>query len=173
MKSKKTQRHKINAEVRFPSVRLVGFYDEPKIMSSYEASKIAESEQLDLILINENQEIPIVKIADYGKFLYDLEKSEKEKKKNSVKFTLKEIQLSPDISSNDLNTKIKKGIELLQDGDKVRCVLMMRGRQNASPERSEVVMLKYANGVEEAGIPESMPKLEGKKWIMILKPRKK
>ena len=75
-------RHRINADVRFPEVRLVGFYDEPKLMSSYEASKLAEAEELDLILINENQNPPVVRIEDYKKFLYHLEKSEKEKKKN-------------------------------------------------------------------------------------------
>ena len=173
MKRHNNNKHKINGEVRFPQVRLVGFYDEPKIMSSYEASKLAESEELDLILINENQTPPIVRIADYKKFLYDTEKAEKEKKKNSSKSVTKEIQLSPEISSNDLNTKIRKGIEFLEEGNKVRCTLLLKGRQRALPERGEIVMLKYAEGIDEVGVPEHLPKLESSKWIMMLKPRKK
>lgn len=171
--NKSKHRHKINGDVRFPQVRLVGFYDEPKLMSSYEASKLAESEELDLILINENQNPPIVRIEDYKKFLYNLDKAEKEKKKNSLKSVIKEIQLSPEISDNDLNTKIKKGIEFLQHGDKVKCVLQLKGRQKANPERGEMTMLKYANGVSEHGSPESLPKLENGRWLMMIKPSTK
>lgn len=166
-------RHKINGDVRFPEVRLVGFYDEPKLMSSYEASKLAESEELDLILINENQNPPVVRIDDYKKFLYNLEKSEKEKKKNSLKSVTKEIQLSPEISDNDLNTKIRKGVEFLQEGNKIKCVLQLKGRQRATPERGEITMLKYARGVEEFGVLESMPKLEGGRWLVMIKPSSK
>ena len=169
----KTNKHKLNNEVRFPQVRLVGFYDDPILMSSYEASKLAEENELDLILINENQDPPIVRIEGYKKFLYDFEKAEKEKKKNSVKSITKEIQLSPEISDNDLNTKIKKGIEFLEDNNKIKCVLQLKGRQKATPQRGEVVMLKYASGVDEVGTAESLPKLDGGKWIMMLKPRKK
>ena len=169
----KTNKHKLNNEVRFPQVRLVGFYDDPTLMSSYEASKLAEENEMDLILINENQDPPIVRIEDYKKFLYDFEKAEKEKKKNSVKSVTKEIQLSPEISDNDLNTKIKKGIEFLEDNNKIKCVLQLKGRQKATPQRGEVVMLKYAAGVDEVGTPESLPKLDSGKWIMMLKPRKK
>lgn len=166
-------RHKINADVRFPEVRLVGFYDEPKLMSSYEASKLAEAEELDLILINENQNPPVVRIEDYKKFLYHLEKSEKEKKKNSLKSVTKEIQLSPEISDNDLNTKIRKGLEFLEEGNKIKCVLQLKGRQRANPERGELTMLKYAKGVDEFGVLESMPKLEGGRWLMMIKPSSK
>ncbi len=166
-------RHKINGEVRFPQVRLVGFYDEPKLMSSYEASKLAESEELDLILINENQSPPIVRIDDYKKFLYNIEKSEKEKKRNSAKSVTKEIQLSPEISDNDLKTKMRKGQEFLEDGNKVKCVLLLKGRQRANPERGEIVMLKFAEGVNQFGVPEQLPKLESGKWLMLLKPNKK
>lgn len=169
----KTNKHKLNNEVRYPQVRLVGFYDEPTLMTSYEASKLAEENEMDLILINENQDPPIVRIDDYKKFLYDFEKAEKEKKKNSVKSITKEIQLSPEISDNDLNTKIKKGIEFLEDNNKIKCVLQLKGRQKATPQRGEVVMLKYASGVDEVGTAESLPKLDGGKWIMMLKPRKK
>lgn len=166
----KTNKHKLNNEVRFPQVRLVGFYDEPTLMSSYDASKLAESEELDLILINENQDPPIVRIEDYKKFLYNLEKAEKEKKKNSVKSITKEIQLSPEISENDLNTKSKKSLEFLRDGNKVKVVLQLKGRQKANPERGELTMLKFAKSIEDNGVLESLPKLEGGRWFMMIKP---
>jgi len=166
----KTNKHKLNNEVRFPQVRLVGFYDEPTLMSSYDASKLAEAEELDLILINENQNPPIVRIEDYKKFLYNLEKAEKEKKKNSIKSITKEIQLSPEISDNDLNTKSKKGIEFLQDGNKVKVVLQLKGRQRANPERGEITMLKFAKAIEDNGVLEALPKLESGKWLMMVKP---
>ena len=169
----KTNKHKLNNEVRFPQVRLVGFYDDPILMSSYEASKLAEENELDLILINENQNPPVVRIEDYKKFLYNLEKSEKEKKRNSLKSVTKEIQLSPEISDNDLNTKIKKGLEFLEEGNKIKCVLQLKGRQRANPERGELTMLKYAKGIDELGSLESMPKLEGGRWLMMIKPSSK
>lgn len=169
----KTNKHKLNHEIRFPEVRLVGFYDEPKLMSSYDASKLAESEELDLILINENQTPPVVRIENYKKFLYNFEKAEKEKKKNSLKSVTKEIQLSPEISDNDLNTKVKKGLEFLEEGNKVKVVMQLKGRQKANPERGEITMLKYAKGVQDLGSLESMPKLESGRWFMIVKPSSK
>jgi translation initiation factor IF-3 len=169
---KEKRKHRINGEVRFPQVRVIGD-GEPKIMSSYEAFQLAQSENKDLILINENQTIPIVKIEEYNKFLYNLEKSEKEKKKNSVKSVTKEIQLSPEISDNDLCTKSRKSKEFLEDGNKVKVVLQLKGRQKATPERGQIVMLKFFTLVEELGVAESLPKLEGSKWHMMIKPKKK
>ena len=167
----KQRRHKINGEVRFDEVRVIG--EVPQVMSSYEAYQLAQAEGKDLILINETQKPPIVKIEEYNKFLYNLEKAEKEKRKNAIKSVIKEIQLSPEISDNDLNTKARKGREFLEDGDKVKCVIQLKGRQKGNPERGEIVMLKYANILEEVGTLESMPKLEGSKWLMMIKPKKK
>lgn len=168
---KKQKLHKTNSEVRFPEVRVVGL-GEPKIMSSYEASKLAELEGKDLILINENQNPPIVKIEEYSRFLYEIEKANKEKKRNSVKSQIKEIQLSPDIADNDLGTKARKGKEFLEDGDKIKVVLQLKGRQKAAPERGEITMLKFAAMLEDSGLAESMPKLEGGRWFMMMKPKK-
>lgn len=168
----KQRKHKINSEVRFPKVRLLTA-EGSIITSSYEASKIAEENGQDLILINENQNPPIVRIEDYNKFLYDLEKREKEKKKNAVKTVVKEIQLSTEISDNDLNTKCRKAREFLEEGNKVKCVIQLKGRQKATPQRGEIVMLKFAQLLEDVGSAESMPKLEGSRWIMMLKTKKK
>jgi translation initiation factor IF-3 len=140
------RKHKINQELNFTEVRIVG-RGEPFVISTKEALDIAFSEEKDLILINENQNPPIVRIEDYNKFLYNAEKAEKEKKRNSNKSQLKEIQLSVNIS--------------------------LKGRQKANPARGELVMLKFAQLVEEFGIPESMPKLESGKWLMMMKTKKK
>ena len=169
---KKERKHKINGEVRFPQVRLIG-EGEPKIMSSYEASKLAEELGLDLILVNESQDPPIVKFGDYNKFIYDVEKAEKERKKNSKKTETREIQLSCEIHDNDLQTKSKKAKEFLEDNDKVKVVIQLKGRQKTMPERGELVMFKFAESLIEVGIPETMPKLEGGRWIMTMKSIKK
>lgn len=173
MKNKKENKHQINNDIKSLEVRLVGYYDEPKVLKTFEAIKLANSDDKDLILINENQNPPIVKIMDYKKFLYDTEKAEKERKKNSVKSVLKEIQLSPEIAENDLKVKSKKATEFLQNGDKVKCYLILKGRQRANPERGELTMLRFATLVEEYGTLESMPSLQGNRFNMIIKPKKK
>ena len=170
--AKKFRKHKINGEVRFDRVRLVKDGIQT-IISSYEAYKIAEADGLDLILISETANPPVVKIEDYQKFLYDIEKSEKEKKRNSSKTEMKEIQLSPNIAENDLLTKAKKAKEFLEDQDKVKCVITLRGRQRTMPAAGELVMLKFAETLSDYGLPEALPKMEGNKWLMILKPKKK
>ena len=169
---KKERKHKINGEVRFPEVRVIGSYGG-QLMSSLEASKIAQEEGVDIILINENAIPPIVRIEDYGKFLYDSEKKEKEAKKNVHKTQLKEISLSLNITDHDLGIKAKKALEFLEDDDKVKLSLLMKGRQMAMKANGEMVMLKFAQLVEELGIPEALPKLEGNRWNMIIKPKKK
>ena len=142
-------------------------------MSSYEASKLAEQHEKDLILISENANPPVVRIEDYGKFLYEYEKREKENKKNQKKSDVKEISLSVNIADHDLGVKSKKAVEFLEDGNKVKLSLLLKGRQHNMSQQGQVVMLKFATLVEEFGVPEAMPKLEGSKWNMILKPRKK
>jgi translation initiation factor IF-3 len=169
---KKERKHKINGEFRFPEVRVIGSYNG-QLMSSFEASKIAQEEGVDLILINENANPPIVRIEDYGKFIYDSERKEKEAKKNVHKTQLKEISLSLNIADHDLGIKAKKALEFLEDDDKVKLSLLMKGRQMAMKANGEMVMLKFAQLVEELGIPEALPKLEGNRWNMIIKPKKK
>jgi translation initiation factor IF-3 len=171
-KFEKKRAHKINEEVRFPEVRVVGNLDG-KIMSSREAFNLAQDSNMDLILINENANPPVVRIEDYNKFLYKIEKAEKERKKNSTQSVLKELKLSTEISDHDLNTKAKKGEEFLKEGNRIKCTIQLKGRQKASPERGEIIMLKFADILSEFGIPEDLPKLEGSKWNMIIKPKKK
>ena len=168
----KKRLHKINTDIRADRVRLVG-YGEPIVISYNEAMRMARDESQDLILISENGEVPVVRIEEYGKFLYSLEKKEKEMKKKAVQNVTKEIKLSCEIGDNDLNTKSKKALEFLEEGDKVKCIIQFKGRQITKPERGEFVMWKFAGIVEKMGLPEAAPKLEGNKMIMMLKPRPK
>ncbi len=169
----KIRLHKLNSEVRYPQVRLVQDGQAPVLISSYEASKIAQEQGKDLILISETANPPVVKIEDYQKFLYNLEKSEKEKKKNTIKTETKEIQLSCTIAINDLNTKSKKAYEFLEEGNKVKCVVQLKGRQKAMPEQGELVLLRFAESISEIDQLEFLPKLEGGRWLMMIKPKKK
>lgn len=169
--SKKRRKHKIGYEIIASSVRIVGENIESKIISTNEARSLANSLGMDLILISETSDPPVARIAEYTKFLYNIEKAEKIKKKNSQKSELKEIQMSATIAENDLLTKSKKAIELLTDGNKIKCTLQLKGRQKSMPEQGELVLLKFANLCSN-GTPENLPKMEGSKWLMILKPKK-
>ena len=160
----KRRRFKINEEISSKQVRLLSD-SEPIVIYTNEALMMAKNKGKDLILINENQDPPIVKIEEYTRYVYNLEKSEKEKKKNSNKSELKETQLSVNISDHDLETKSRKSKDFLKNGDKVKVVISLK--------RGEIVMLKFAQSVEEFGVPENLPKLEGGKWLMIIKPKKK
>lgn len=167
----KKNKHLLNNEIRVPQVRVVGDEANGQIMNTREAIDLSFSLGKDLILISENANPPVARIEDYNKFLYKQEKAEKERKRNSSKVELKEIQLSTTIADNDLNTKSRKAIEFLQENNKIKCVILLKGRQKAMPEQGELVMLKFANIVAEHGVPESMPRLDGSRWIMTLKPK--
>lgn len=167
----KEKKHKTNNEVRFPLVRVLGDIGKGEIMSSYDASKIAEVNGLDLILISESANPPIVKIEEYSKFLYELEKRDKNNKKNQKKNEIKEISLSATIADHDLEVKSKKAIEFLEKGNKVKCNLLLKGRENKSSSKGEIVMLKFATLLDKFGVPEFLPKLEGNRWLMIIKPK--
>jgi translation initiation factor IF-3 len=162
--------HRINGQVRFPEVRVVGDYNGA-IMSSYDALQEARKEGKDLILITENGKPPVVRIEEYSKYIYDLKQREKEVKKNQKKVETKQIKLSVVIADHDLETKSKQGNKFLSKGNKVKCTLQMRGRQNQNKQHGEIVMLKFAELLSEFGSPENMPKLSGNKWEMIIKPK--
>lgn len=167
----KRNKHLLNNEIRCSQVRVVGDEMNGQIMNTSEAIDLSFTLGKDLILISESANPPVARIEDYNKFLYKQEKIEKERKKNSTKVELKEIQLSTTIADNDLNTKSKKAIEFLKENNKIKCVILLKGRQKAMPEKGELVMLKFANIVSEYGMPEAMPKLDGSRWIMTLKPK--
>jgi translation initiation factor IF-3 len=142
-------------------------------MSSLDAYREAQSLELDLVLINENSTPPIVRIVEYNKFIYEQEKAEKERKKNTHKTELKEVQLSVNIAEHDMNTMSNRAIKFLEKGDKVKVVLLLKGRQKAQPERGEMTMLNFIQAVSEYGVAESMPRLEGNRWIVLIRTKPK
>ena len=163
------RKHKINNEIRFKQLRLVGENIDGGIMSSYDAIKVADDMELDLVCINDKAETPICKVMDYSKFIY-------EQDKNTVKqksLPLKEIKFGPNIGDNDLNVKVKQIIKFLDKGHKVKTVLQFKGRQMAHQELGMKVILTVATMIAEHGIPESVPeKVVGRTLTMFIKPKK-
>ena len=165
----KKNEHKINNEVRFKEVRLVGDNVDGGLMSSYDASKLADDMELDLVCINEKAEVPICKIMDYAKFIY-------EQQKNTVKqksLPLKEVKFGPNIGDNDLGVKVKQIIKFLDKGHKIKTILQFKGRQMAHQELGMKVLLTVATMVEEHGVPEAVPeRVVGRTLTMFIKPKK-
>lgn len=160
---------RINDEIRWDKVRIVGDGIESKVLSLNEAKTIAKTMNLDLIEINYNSEIPIVKVANYDKFLYDLKKNAK-KNKQHIK-PMKEIQLSVSIASHDIETKVNQAKKFIKDGSKVKVTLTMRGRELARRDENKKSLLEFITLLDDVAVPENMPKDEGNKTVVILKKR--
>jgi translation initiation factor IF-3 len=167
-----TNEYRINDEIHGDVVRLIykptiGNDGFNKVVSMDEARHIAESKELDLIEINNKTTPVIVRMEDYSKFLYEMKKQAKQKKK--VVNVLKEVQLSTNISEHDLLIKVKKAKEFIGDGDKVKVVLTMKGRELGRREESKTCLYKFITNMDDVAVPESMPKDENNKSIVILK----
>ena len=134
------------------------------------AKNLADSIGLDIIEINPSQKPPILRIANYDKWLYNEKKKEKENKQSKVE--LKEIQLSPNISKHDLEIKARKAIEFVTNGNKVKVVLSMRGRELSRREESKKCLYEFILMVQDVAVPESMPRDDGSRSIVILKKKK-
>lgn len=165
--------NRINQQIKSAEVRLVSMPEgyQDGIFTIAEALKIANTLNLDLIEISNKSNPPVCKIMEYSKFQYELKRKKKEQEKNQKGGQLKEIGLSPEIGEHDLETKARKGKEFLERGDKVKVVLLFKGRTIVFKERGEVTMLKYAEMLKDYGVPEAMPKLEGKRMSFIIKPK--
>jgi translation initiation factor IF-3 len=165
---------KTNNNIKAYEIRLIGKNVEPGIYKKSDAIKIAEDLNLDLILINENQNPPICKIEDYGKMVYEEKKKKKEfdKKNRDTAIELKEIRLTPVTGKGDIEHKLKSAVKFLKEGDKVKFTVQFRGRQMQHQEMGELILLEIAKELSELGLPESMPKMEGKRMSFIIKPRK-
>jgi len=148
-------------------VRITGEGIESKVVSLNKAKSIAENMELDLIEINANTPIPIMRIASYEKMMYELKKNAKKKKQNTVK--LKEIQLTVNISEHDLETKANHARKFLEDGNKVKVTLTMKGRELTRREESKKSFLQFIVMLEDDAVPEAQPKDEGSKTVVILK----
>lgn len=169
--SKKAFEHRINEEiVGVSECRITGEGIESCVVPFKKALQIAESMEKDLIEINSSINPPIMRIASYDKFLYQEKKNAKARKQTPQQ--LKEIKISVNIASNDLNTKAKKIREFIGDGDKVKIVLTMKGRELIRREENKKSILELITLVEDVAVPEAMPKDEGNRTQVILKPKK-
>ena len=165
--------HAINERIRAREVRLVGDNVEQGIYSIHDALKMAEEQELDLVEISPTAEPPVCKIIDYQKFLYQQKKRQKEQKAKSTKVVVKEIRFGPQTDDHDYNFKLKHAIGFLQEGAKVKAYVFFKGRSILFKEQGEVLLLRFANDLEEYGKVEQMPVLEGKRMIIMLTPKKK
>ena len=152
-------------------MRVVGENVEVGVYHITKAIKMAEQE-LDLVEISPKADPPVCKIIDYKKFLYD-QKEAKAIKANAIKTVIKEIRFGPNTEEHDLNFKTKHAIKFLQEGSKVKAFVFFRGRSIVFKDQGEILLLKFAQAVEEYGIVEQMPKLEGKRMTMFIAPKKK
>ena len=166
--------HRINNRITgVNEVRLVGDNVEQGIFPFSQALRIAEDQGLDLVEISANATPIICRIIEYKKFLYDLKKKQKEIKAKQATVEMKEIRFGPNTDEHDLNFKMNHARKFLQEGHKVKAFVFFRGRTIVFKERGEILLLKFAQELEDVGVVESMPKLEGKRMIMFLIPKKK
>jgi translation initiation factor IF-3 len=151
---------------------VVGENIETGIYQLRDALSMAEREELDLVEISPTANPPVVKIMDYKKFLYEQKKKQKEIKAKTAKVVVKEIRLGPNIDEHDFNFKLKHAEKFLQDGAKVKVDVFFKGRSIIYKDKGEFVLLRFAQELEEYGKVERLPKLEGKRMIMIIAPKK-
>ncbi len=162
----------INEYIRAREVRLVGDNVEQGIYPIEKARRIAEEMELDLIEISPNAEPPVCRILDYQKFLYQQKKRQKEQKAKAAKVVVKEIRFGPQTDDHDYNFKLKHAMGFLKEGSKVKAYVFFRGRSILFKEQGEVLLLRFANDLEEYGKVEMMPVLEGKRMTIMLTPLK-
>lgn len=146
---------------------------EPGVYSIQEALKFAEEKELDLVEISPKADPPVCKIIDYNKFLYQQKKKQKEMKAKAVKVVVKEIRFGPNTDEHDYNFKLKHAIKFLEEGAKVKAYVFFKGRSILFKDKGEILLLKFAQDVEEYGKVEQLPKLEGKRMTMFIAPKKK
>lgn len=145
---------------------------EPKIVPIKEALDLANQYELDLVEISPQANPPVCKVMDYQKFLYEQKKKQKEIKAKSAKIVIKEIRLGPQTDEHDFEFKVNHAVKFLKDGCKVKVDVFFKGRSIVYKEQGELILLKFAQAVEDYGKPEQLPKLEGKRMIIILNPKK-
>ncbi len=164
--------YRFNEKIRVKEVRLVGDNVEQGVYTINEALKIAREQELDLIEISPNAVPPVCRVADYQKFVYQQKKRQKEQKAKSVKIVVKEIRFGPQTDDHDYNFKMKHAKSFLEEGAKVKAYVFFKGRSILFKEQGEVLLLRFANDLEDYGKVEQLPVLEGKKMIIMLAPKK-
>ena len=164
--------YRINEKIRTKEVRLVGDNVEQGVYPLNEALEIAKAQNLDLIEISPNAVPPVCRILDYQKFIYQQKKRQKEQKAKSVKIVVKEIRFGPQTDDHDYNFKLKHAKNFLEEGAKVKAYVFFKGRSILFKEQGEVLLLRFANDLEDYAKVEQLPLLEGKKMIIMLAPKK-
>ncbi len=160
-----------NEDIREKEVRVVNQEGEQLgVMSSDQALELARSKGLDLVNIAPAAKPPVCKIMDFGKYRFELQKREKENRKNQKVINIKEVQLSPSIDTNDFNTKCRNAAKFLSKGDKVKVTVRFRGREVSHSEIGEALLEKFAEGVKDVGSIDRPAKLEGRNMTMFLAP---
>lgn len=175
---------KINGDIRVPDIRLVGDNldevskvagktIEPGVYPTRVARNWAEDMGEDLVMISPNADPPVCRIIEFNKFLYNKKKKEKEIKANTSKTVIKEIRFGPNTDEHDFEFKVKHAQKFLDEGSKVKAYVHFRGRTIVFKERGELLLLKMLKELEEYGAAESLPKMEGRRMIVMIAPKKK
>ncbi len=165
------QEHRTNNMIRVPQVRLVGDNVKVGVYPTQEALKMAQDQGFDLVEISPNADPPVCKIIDYNKFLYEKKKKEKEMKAKSKASEVKEIRFTPNTDEHDFDFKAKHAEKFLKEGDKVKAYVQFKGRAIQFKDRGELLLLKFAERLNEFGVLEGMPKMEGKRMLAIWAPK--
>lgn len=168
-RNREQDKYLINEQIRFKVVRVVGDNLEGAgVMSVEEARRLAESKEMDLVLISDKADPPVCRVIDFQKFLYQQKKKQKEMRANAQKVVLKEIRFGPNTDEHDYNFKLKHAEKFLSDGAKVKAFVFFKGRTILFKEKGEILLLRFAQDLEEVGKVDQLPKLEGKRMIMLM-----
>ncbi|MBD1432685.1 translation initiation factor IF-3 [Sphingobacterium sp. DN00404] len=168
---KKEPEHRINEFIRVPEVRLVGDNVEQGIYPTRKALEMADELELDLVEISPNANPPVCRVIDYSKFVYEQKKKQKEIKANAKQTVVKEIRFGPNTSDHDFEFKLKHAMKFLENGEKVRAYVHFKGRAIVFKEQGEILLLRFAQALEDYGKVELLPKLEGKRMFLTLAPK--
>jgi translation initiation factor IF-3 len=163
--------HRINKYIVADPIRLVGDNVEQGIVALEDALKASVEQELDLVEVSPNAKPPVCKVLDYRKFLYEQKKKAKELKATQTKSDIKEIRFGPNTDEHDVNFKLKHATKFIEEGHKVRAYVFFRGRSIVFKERGELLLLQFAEKLQEVAKLEQMPKMEGKKMIIVLAPK--
>ncbi len=164
--------YRVNNQIHVPQVRIVGDGMESQVVPTYKALQMAEDMGVDLVEISPNAEPPVCRLIEFTKFIYQQKKHAKEVKAKQVKVEVKEIRFGPQTDDHDYEFKLKHAKGFLSEGDKVKAYVFFKGRSILFKEQGEVLLLRFAQDLEDYGKVESMPTLEGKRMTMFIAPKK-
>ncbi len=170
-KKEQQQEHRTNFMIKVPEVRLVGENITPGILATPDAIKLAQSMELDLVEISPGANPPVCRVIDYNKFLYEEKKKKKEMKAKAKTSEVKEIRFTPNTDDHDFEFKVKHAEKFLSDGDKVKAHVQFKGRAIMFKERGELLLLKFADRLKDVGALEGLPKMEGKRMLVMFAPK--